>query len=221
MLLPPHLHPHHRHHRRHTHRHPWFPGQTSRVQLWAVVAGWQWGWHRALRFRHLHLGYPRCPLASGNAVCPPCNCCLSGCLGQCFRSQAPEVLLRKSYSQEELHCQHALLPRWWPQQALGSPPVGSDAWLSQACFCTPSVGSSPVVCSRYSSRMYTCLQCQARFTTCNRLPRSRMRSYHGPSSRWSISSDQVCPLSALTWTLSDEHLCSFATPREHGAMRCR
>jgi len=68
--------------------------------------------------------------------------------------------------------------------------------------------------------MYTCLQCQARLTTCDMLQRSRMHSYHHHSCSWSGLSDQVCPLSALTWTLSHEHHCSFATPREHSAMRC-
>jgi len=68
--------------------------------------------------------------------------------------------------------------------------------------------------------MYTCLQCQARLTTCDPLQHSRMWSYHRHSCVWSSSSDQVCPHSALTWKLSDDQLCSFATPGEHGATRC-
>jgi len=106
MLLPPHPHPHRyphphrRHPRPHTRRHHWFPGQTSRVLLRAVVAGWRWGWHRDRRFHHLHLSNPRCPLASRNEVRHQCNCCLSGCLGQCLRSQAPQAPLRRPNNQE-------------------------------------------------------------------------------------------------------------------------
>ena len=48
-----------------------------------------------------------------------------------------------------------------------------------------------------------------------------MRCFHRHSCSWSSSSSQVCPLSALTWKLADEHLCSFATPQEHGITRCR
>jgi hypothetical protein len=77
------------------------------------------------------------------------------------------------------------------------------------------------MCSRYSSRMYKCLQFQARLTTCDLLPHSRMQSYHLDSCSWSSTSDQVCLLSAVTWKLSDENLCSFATPLEHGPMWCR
>ena len=100
-LLPPHPHPHphRRHPRPHTCRHHWFPIQTSRVHLRAVVAGWRCGWHRARRFRHLHLNNSRCPLASRNATRHPCNCCPSGCLGQCFQSQASQAPLRRSNSQ--------------------------------------------------------------------------------------------------------------------------
>jgi len=221
MLLPPHPDLHHCQRRPHSHRHHCFPGQSSQVQLGAVVAGWRWGWHRARRFHRLGLCNSHCPLACRNALCHLWNCCLSGCLGQWVRSQAPQALLRRSNSQEEYHCQHALLPRWWPRQALSSPPVGSDAWLWQECFYTPSVGSSPVVCSRYTSRMYTCLQHQVRLTTCGPLQRSRMGSFHRYSSSWSSSSDLVRLLLALAWTHSDEHLWSFATPREHGATRCR
>jgi len=95
MLLPPHPHPHpdRRHSRPHTLRHHWFPGQTSRVQSQAGVTGWRWAWHRARRYCHLRLRNPRCPLPSQNAVRHPCNCCLSGCLGQCFQSQAPQATL--------------------------------------------------------------------------------------------------------------------------------
>src|SRR5882757_9355724 len=102
MILPPHPHPHphHRHPRPHTRRHHWFPGQTSRVPSRAVVAGWRWGWHRDRRFHHLHLRNPRCPLASRNEVRHPCNCCPSGCLGQCFQSQAPQAPLRRPNNQE-------------------------------------------------------------------------------------------------------------------------
>jgi len=114
-----------------------------------------------------------------------------------------------------------LLPCWWPSQTWGSPSVGSDTWLSQECFYTPSVGSSPVVCSRYSSRVDACLQHQARLTTCDQLQCSRMRSYDHHSCSWRSSSDQVCPLSAMTLKLSDEHLCSFATPGELGATRSK
>jgi len=58
-------------------------------------------------------------------------------------------------------------------------------------------------------------------TTCNLLQHSRMCSKHRHSSGWSSSSDQVCPLSAFTWKLSDEHHGSSGTPGEHGVMRCR
>ena len=74
MLLPPHPHPHRRHPRPHTHhnprphtrrhprrytrRHHWFPGQTSSVPSWAVVAGWRWRWHRDRRFHHIQLRDP-------------------------------------------------------------------------------------------------------------------------------------------------------------------
>jgi len=90
----------------------------------------------------------------------------------------------------------------------------------QECIYTPSVGSSAVVCFRYSSTMYTCLQRQARLTTCNLLQRSRMHHDYRHACSWSSSSDQVCPLSGLTWKLSDEHLCSVPTSGEHGATRC-
>jgi hypothetical protein len=42
----------------------------------------------------------------------------------------------------------------------------------------PPLDSSPVVCSRYSSCMYMCLQPQARLTTGDPLQCSRMRCYH-------------------------------------------
>jgi len=48
-----------------------------------------------------------------------------------------------------------------------------------------------------------------------------MRPYHGLSCSWSSLSDEVCSLSALTWKLSEEHLCSFATPGEHSTTPCR
>jgi len=54
-----------------------------------------------------------------------------------------------------------------------------------------------------------CLKHQARLSICDPLQRSRMRSYHHHSWNWSSSSGQVCPLSALTWKLSDEHHCSL------------
>jgi len=69
--------------------------------------------------------------------------------------------------------------------------------------------------------MYTCLQGQVRLTTCDPLQWGRMCAHHHRSCSWSSSSDQVCPLSALTWKLSEEHLCSFATPGDHSATRCR
>jgi len=72
------------------------------------------------------------------------------------------------------------------------------------------------VCSRYSSRLYTCLQHQARLTTCHPLQHSGRRSYHCHSCSWSSLCDQICLLSALTWTLSDAHHCSCTTPREQG-----
>ena len=40
------------------------------------------------------------PLTPGLPKCR-CNCCLSGCLGQCFRSHVPQPPLRRSNSQEE------------------------------------------------------------------------------------------------------------------------
>jgi len=101
MLLPPHSHPHHHHALPYTSRHHWFPDQTIRVQSWPVVAGWWRGGHRAHRFCHHHLLNPRCPLASRNAVRHPYNHCLSGCLGQCFRSQVRQAPLQTSNSQEQ------------------------------------------------------------------------------------------------------------------------
>jgi len=68
--------------------------------------------------------------------------------------------------------------------------------------------------------MYTYLQCQARLTIWDPFQHSWMRSYHHHSWGWRSSSNQVCLLSALTWKLLDEHLCTFPTPGEHGAMRC-
>ena len=50
---------------------------------------------------HLHLRNPCCHLASRNAVRHPCNCCLSRCSGQCFRSHLPQAPLQRSNSQEE------------------------------------------------------------------------------------------------------------------------
>jgi len=99
--LPPHPHTHCRNPRPHTRRHHWFPGRTSRIESRAIIAGWRWGWHHARRFHHLHLLNPRYPLASRDEVHLPCNCCLSGCLGQCFRSQAPQAPLRRSNNQDE------------------------------------------------------------------------------------------------------------------------
>jgi len=102
LLLPhPHPHPHRRHPRPHTCQHDWFPSQTSHVQSRPVIASWRWGWHPARHFRHLHLGNHRCPVPSQNAVRHPCNCCLSGCLGQCFWSQAPQAPLWRSNGQDE------------------------------------------------------------------------------------------------------------------------
>ena len=48
------------------------------------------------------------------------------------------------------------------RQALGPQPVRSDPWLPREGYYTPIAGSSPVVCSRYSSNMYVCQQRQAR-----------------------------------------------------------
>jgi len=70
------------------------------------------GDHCTCHFRHLHRCNSHCPQASWNAVCRLCNCCLSGCLGPCFWSQVPQVPLRRSNTQQESHCQHALLPHW-------------------------------------------------------------------------------------------------------------
>jgi len=218
MFVPPHLLPHHRQPRPHSCRHHWFPGPSSRVHSRPVIAGRRSGWPY---LHHLHVSNRRCPLACWHAVRHTCNCCLPGCLGKCFWSQGPQAPLRRSNSQEGENCQHALHPCWWPRQASGSPPVGSDGWLSQECFYTPYVSSSLGVCSRYSSRMYTCLQRQARLTTCNLLQRSRIHSFYHHSLSWIRWSDQVCPCSTLTWKLLDEHLGSFATPGEHGATWCR
>jgi len=48
-----------------------------------------------------------------------------------------------------------------------------------------------------------------------------MHSYHLHFCGWSSSNDQVCPLLSLNWNLSEELQYSFATPAEHGAIRCR
>jgi len=82
MRLPHHLQPHHRTPRPHPHRHHRFPGQTSWVQLHAMFPGWRWGWHSTHRIVHLHYRNPHCPMGSRNAVCHPCNCCLSECFGR-------------------------------------------------------------------------------------------------------------------------------------------
>ena len=104
------------------------------------------------------------------------------------------------------------LTLWWRIRTIRTTCViHSSQGLQLCCSCLSS----------YSSRMYACLQRQVRLTTCNPLKRSRMRSYHRHSCNWRSWSDQVCPLSAWTWKLSDEHLCSFVIPGEHGAIRCR
>jgi len=86
------------------------------------------------------------------------------------------------------------------------------------CRC---VGSSQVMCSKYSSRMCTCVQRQAMVTTCDPWQPSRMRSYQRHSCSSTSCNNQVCPLLALTRKVSDELACSLATPEEHGAMQCR
>jgi len=126
---------------------------------------------------------------------------------------------RRWHSLYEWHCEPALLPCWWWWQELGSPQVGLDAWLLHDYFYTWSVVSSPVVRSRYLSILYRCVQCEVRLTTFDPLQCSRMRSYHHHSCSWSYSSNQVCPLSALTSKCLDEQPCSYTAPGEHGAMR--
>ena len=129
MLLIPHPHPHRRHRRPQSRRHQSFPAQISRCEFQPILALRRKGWHHTHRFRHLHLRNPRCPLVSRNAVFHLGNCCLSGTSGRCFWSQAPQAPLWISISQWNWHCWHALLPRWWPWQAVNCLPVGSDVWL--------------------------------------------------------------------------------------------
>ena len=97
MLLPrgPHLHPHRCHPRPHTCPFYWLPGQTSQVQSLAVITGGQSGLHRTHGFHYLPLRTPRCPVASRNALCHPCNGCLSGHLGLYFQSQALQAPLHR------------------------------------------------------------------------------------------------------------------------------
>jgi hypothetical protein len=45
----------------------------------------------------LHHRNPCCPLASRGADAQLCNCYLSGCLGKCFESKAPQQPLRRSH----------------------------------------------------------------------------------------------------------------------------
>jgi len=100
MPVSPRPHPPAHPHRPHTRRHHVFPARTSRFWSQPVVASRQWGWHCARDFRQLDLRYPRCPLECCNAVRHPSNCCLSGCLGQCFWSLATQAPLQRSNCQE-------------------------------------------------------------------------------------------------------------------------
>jgi len=101
MVLPSHPHPHRHHPHPHPRRHHWVPGQTSCNQLHPIKAGWRWGSHRGRLFHHIQLRYPCCPLLSRIGFRHMCNCCLSGCLGQWFPSQAPQAPRRRSNREEE------------------------------------------------------------------------------------------------------------------------
>jgi len=74
-------------------------------------------------------------------------------------------------------------------------------------YSNPSVGCSPVVCSRYSSKMYMCLPQQPWLTTCDTEPHSRMRGYQCHFWNWTSSSNWVWMLSTLTCKFSNE--CQF------------
>jgi len=162
MHLPPHLDRHHHHRCPHTRRHHWFPGQSTRVQMWPSSPAGVWDgiplinfftfifmilvapWHPTIQFVfRTHVVYWDISVSASNLKQ----------LMHHFRGRIVKKnsVINTSCFRADDHGRRWVLPL-----------LDQTLDCSKSVFYTNSFGSSLVVCSRYSSRMYTCLQHQAR-----------------------------------------------------------